>query len=112
MPDSIITSNNAVSAAQFMMALDKAAIDEQYQQDAVLWTLNVGNSLEHYLSLLSGKINLEPHDEALPEQLYTSLFALTQYTKNMFHILTHQAKHDLIHYLAKKESSATVNQST
>lgn len=102
MPDCNITSLNAVSAAQFMLNLDKSFIDAQYQQEAILWTFNVRHALEYYLSLLSGKIVPVSSDKILREQLNESLLALSQYTKNMFHILTLQSKQDLIQHLATK----------
>ena len=94
-----ITSTNAVSAAQFMLALDSSSIDEPYQQDSYLWTFNVKHSLEYYLSLLNGKIVPVSSDEAFRQEVNKSILALSQYAKNMFHILTLQAKQDLIHYL-------------
>ena len=99
MPDSNITSHNAVIAAQFLLNLDKSFIDEQYQQEAILWTFNVRHALQYYLSLLNGKI-ASSSDKSLNEQLNESLLALSQYSKNMFHILTLQAKQDLIQHLA------------
>ena len=99
MHDCNITSLNAVIAAQFLLNLDKSLIDEQYQQEAILWTFNVRHALQYYLSLLNGNITLSS-DKPLKEQLNESLLALSQYAKNMFHILTFQAKQDLIQHLA------------
>jgi hypothetical protein len=100
MPNCNITSLNAVIAAQLMLNLDKSSIDEQYQQDAILWTFNVRHALEYYLSLLSGKIVPVSSDKTFREELNESLLALSQYSKNMFHILTLQTKQNLIQHLA------------
>jgi hypothetical protein len=108
MTDCNISSSNAVSAAEFMLNLDKSYIDEEYQQESILWTFNVKHALEYYLSLANGKI-APSLDKTLREQLNESLLALSQYSKNMFNILTLKAKQDLIQHLAKT-SPPTSNQ--
>lgn len=109
MTDRAITSSNAVNAAQFMLNLDKSFINEQYQQDAILLTFNVKHALEYYLSLLNGKIIPPTSDKAFREELNVSLLALSKYAKNIFNILTSQAKQDLIQHLATKTPSAVSN---
>jgi hypothetical protein len=90
MPDCNITSLNDVIAAQFMLNFDKSPIDGEYQKESIIWTFNVKHALEYYLSLLNGHIASSSY-KSLKHQLNESLLALSQYAKNMFHILTLQA---------------------
>ncbi|MBS0287990.1 MAG: hypothetical protein JSR17_11875 [Proteobacteria bacterium] len=108
MTDCNINSSNAVIAAQFMLSLDKSFIDEQYQQDAILWTFNVKHALEYYPSLLNGKIVHTSSNKTFSEEIDESLLALSQYAKNMFQILTIQGKQDLIQHLANPSPESVI----
>lgn len=98
MLDCNISSCNAVTATQYMLNLDKSCIDKEYLKEAILWNFNVRHVLEYYLSLANGKIAPSP-DKSLTDQLNENLLALSRYAKNMFNILTIQAKQNLIQHL-------------
>src|SRR5260221_522559 len=72
------------------------------QQDASLWTFNVKHALNYYLYLLQGKNVSLPEGKTFQDELNSSILALSQYIRNMFHILTPHAKQELSKHLSGK----------
>lgn len=94
-----ITSLNIVTAAQFMLSLGEAAINNEFKEEAILWTFNVKHTLAYYLSLKNGKIIPLSLEEPFRKELNRTLLALSDYSRHLFQILNAQAKEELLQHL-------------